>query len=417
MSADQLPRLCCHRPSMRAYVRLGGRQIYCGPWDRRGDRPADAAVAVYRRLLAEHLAGGDADTQRLATVAELVAARWRAVRATYAKHGRPTSEVARQRTALRYMARWADVRVDAFGPLRLRAVRAAMLDDGLARTTINAYVGRVRQAFAWAAESELIDPIRYERLLCVRPLRAGQGGRETADREAVAWALVAAVEPYVPPAVWAMVRVQWLTGMRPGEVVALRGDAIDRRAATWWYAPPAPKSEHAGRARRVAIGPRAQEVLRPWLDAADGGYLFRPGASERGRNAARRAARATPVPPSGQPAARRRRRGRRRRRYGPRYAVASYRQAIRRAARRAARDAWRADHPPGSASSDAFEAFAASRAWVPHQLRHAFATRARAVFGDVDPVRAALGHSAASTSETYAQIDAAKAADVARMVG
>ena len=56
----------------------------------------------------------------------------------------------------------------AFGPLALRAVRDLMIRGRLARTTINARIGRIRRAFKWAASVEMI-PAGVVEALC-RPV-------------------------------------------------------------------------------------------------------------------------------------------------------------------------------------------------------------------------------------------------------
>ncbi len=43
-----------------------------------------------------------------------------------------------------------------FGPLALRAVGDRMVANGLARTSVNARVNRIRRAFKWASSVELV---------------------------------------------------------------------------------------------------------------------------------------------------------------------------------------------------------------------------------------------------------------------
>ena len=86
-----------------------------------------------------------------------------------------------------------------------------------------------------------------------------------------------------------MVRLQLLTAARPGEVCAIRPRDVDRSQAVWIYQPESHKSEHRGRERAIAIGPRAQEVLTPWLQRGPDNHCFCPaevvaehGTSSRG---------------------------------------------------------------------------------------------------------------------------------------
>lgn len=233
----------------------------------------------------------------------------------------------------------------------------------------------------------------------------------------------------------------------------MRGADIERDGDVWIYRPREHKTQHHGRERVIAIGRRGQEVLEAWLREDSAEYLFRPDESEAVHNARRRAARRTPRWPSHDPELRRRRRGRKRstsRLPGERYTQNSYRRAVERgilaaaieaydgehgreahlsarfrrfrdgfAARRTRAElaAWRRENGREAEYADAFLAFLAGRRWTPHQLRHAFATRARAAFDNWDPVRAALGHSSAETTLEYARLELAKASRVAERLG
>lgn len=386
-----IPALCHHSASGRAVCRLNGKDHYCGAWDAQKNRPSPDARAVYQRLVAEYLAtaGGTADDE-ISTVAELATAFLPIAQRDHA------SKAGKFRTALRYLMLYADLPIDQFGPRKLQAVRTAMIRDGLARATINAQINRIRLAFRWAGENELIDPLQHDRLAVVRPLRRGQGGIEPVRRTPVPWDQVAAIERHVAPAVWAMVQLQWHTGMRSGEVIRMRGREIDTSGEVWLYRPSQHKTDHLDHVRIVAIGPQARAVLTPWLRADPDEYLFQPMEAEHHRNSQRREARQTPPWPSHDPDHRRRRRGTRRRRRPPRdhYTPNTYRQAIQRAIKKA-----------GVTS------------WTPHQLRHTFATRARGAFEEWDPVRAALGHTSPQATMTYARLDEKKAVQVAERIG
>jgi integrase len=91
-----------------------------------------------------------------------------------------------------------------------------------------------------------------------------------------------------------MAEVQRLAGCRPQEVVQLRAAELNTAAAVWEYRPRRHKGEHhaeGGEGERVIyLGPKCQAILRPWLDRADGGYLFSPARAEADRLAHRREA-------------------------------------------------------------------------------------------------------------------------------
>src|SRR5204863_9332310 len=87
------------------------------------------------------------------------------------------------------------------------------------------------------------------------------------------------------------------------------------------------KTAHHGHQRVVALGPKAQEVLRPFLKTDLQAYLFCPAESEAERQAARRAARKSKVQPS--QVCRKKKRAKK----GPgeHYTSSSYHQSIRKA--------------------------------------------------------------------------------------
>jgi len=415
------PSLTHHKASRQAVVRIDGKDHYLGPYG------SPRAQAAYHRLIAEWIAsdgsGGAFFDGPCVTIAQLVAEYLaHAMRHYRRADGGVTSEVAAIRSAVDPLVElYHDCRVDDFGPLKLKVVRQAMIDRGLARKTINKHVSRLKALCAWGGENERIDPIVHHRLQCVRGLRKFRGGRETVPVRPVAWKSVRAVKPFVSRQVWAMVQLQWLTGMRPGEVVILRSLDVETSGDVWTYRPHGYKTEHLEHlpARSVAIGRRGQAVLRPWLRAGLTEYVFSPAEAEGQRLAQLRASRATPLWPSHVRRYARQRRRRPRTAPGERYTVETYRRAILRACDRA--------FPPprsvrGSAdklSDDALAELTAWRKahrWTPHRLRHTFATRVRRTF-DLDSARAALGHTDANVTLDYAELDLRAAAEVARRIG
>jgi integrase len=98
-----------------------------------------------------------------------------------------------------------------------------MIAAGWSRKLINQRVGRVRRAFKFGVENELVPAAVLHALAAVPGLQAGRtAARETAPVEPADDAVVDATQPFLRPAVRAMVWVQRLTGMRPGEVCQLR---------------------------------------------------------------------------------------------------------------------------------------------------------------------------------------------------
>lgn len=72
---------------------------------------------------------------------------------------------------------------------------------------------------------------------------------------------------------------------------------LETSGAVWGYWPHRHKTRHKGKKRFVAIGPKAQEVLRPWLKTDLKAYLFSPHEAVVGWNAERRTNRKSTMTP------------------------------------------------------------------------------------------------------------------------
>jgi integrase len=281
-------------------VTLGGRDFYLGPYGSPQSR------AEYDRLVAEWLANGrrvlspPGATDTDLTVNELALAFLRWAEGYFRKGGKVTSEVSNIKTAIRPLRRLhGHTPAREFGPLALKAVRDELTKAGLTRSGVNRGARLIVRAFRWGAEHEMVPPSIYHGLKAVSGLRKGRSeARESEPVRPVPDADVDAIGPFVSTQVWAMVRLQPLTGMRPGEVVSMRTGEVDTSGEVWLYTPGSHKTEHNGRERRIFIGPQAREILRSWLRADPGEFLFSPSEAESARRAGLRALRKTRVQPS-----------------------------------------------------------------------------------------------------------------------
>jgi integrase len=444
---NSIPAYRLHRQSGQAIVTLpdglGGRRDFT-----LGAYNSPESRAEYARLLAEWEANGRRLPQPAAasdlSVNELIVRFWPHVEAHY-RHpdGTPTREQEDYKFSLRPLKHlYGYTPAKDFGPRSLKAVRQLMVDGyehpefgpqrPLARGLINQRVGRIRRLFRWAVAEELISEPVYRALMAVPGLQCGRSpARETEPVRPVADAVVQVTLPYVRPQVAAMVQLQRHTGMRPGEVVLIRGMDLDTSGNVWFYRPGSdrgPQGTHKtawrGHQRNVPLGPRAQEILKPWLRLNLADYLFQPREAMAAFRAEQRRNRKTKVQPSQQ----RRRKARRKKAPGQRYTSRSYAQAIAQGVRAANRaglcDACKAALKEKRAKEGkraAFQPCDSCRAnqlphWHPHQLRHTFATEARREFG-LDAARAALGHRSPRITDHYAEIDIGKAAEVVARLG
>lgn len=141
--------------SGQARVRVDGKVIYLGPYGSQESKDA------YGRIVENWLRENEStyrDCPRL-TVDKIAVAYVRHAKAYYVKNGRETSEVQAIRDALKHVLAVAGKEeASAFSPKRLKAVQARLVSQGLARTTINAAVRRVRRMFRWRSRKSWSAP-------------------------------------------------------------------------------------------------------------------------------------------------------------------------------------------------------------------------------------------------------------------
>jgi integrase len=254
-----------------------------------------------------------------------------------------------------------------------------MADAGQARTVINGRVNRIRRMLRWAVSEELIPVEVYHAAKAVPGLARGRTtARETEPVRPVPWEVVDDTLPFLPPVARAMVEFQRLTGCRPQDACRLRGRDLDASGPVWVYRPPDHKTAYAGKVRTVFVGPKAQEVLRPFLvadpAAYPAAYLFRPASRSRDR-----------------------------------FTSEMYAKVVGRAVRRANKARARRRAEVGPNLPDVPH-------WFPNQLRHSYATEVRKRFG-LEAAQVALGHSKADVTQVYAERNKSLAARVAAEMG
>jgi integrase len=418
---NSAPKYRHYKPKDLAVVRIDGRDHYLGKhgspesWERYHRLLADRASVGRSSTPAEPPTGGSANER---TVAEVILAYWDHAQAHYRQpDGTPSEELANIKAALRPLRKLSALSpARDFGPLALRAVRDEMVRSGLARTSVNARVNRIRRVFKWAASVELVPVAVVQALATVAGLQKGRtGARETDPVAPVAVDVVERTLPFLSRPVAALVRLQLLTGMRPGEACSMTGRDLTPGEEAWIYRPESHKTAWRGKSREVPLGPKAVELIRGFLKPDPDAFLFSPAdavAEQVARRAAGRKSRPTPsersrrsvAPGSG---------------HNRRYNRASYRNAILRACDRAF------PHPSitkarGKPLTDEeqaeLESWRGTHRWHPNQLRHTVATEVRARFG-LEASQVVLGHARADVTQVYAERDLAKAVEVMRQIG
>jgi integrase len=399
----QIPKYRLHKGSGQALVELNGRRIYLGRFG------TESSKERYRRALAEWLEKGSsiqrppgvgAEATTLLSINELILRYWRHTEQYYRQGDEPTGEQPIIRAALWYLRELYGLTPAAeFGPQNLKSVRQAMIDAGLSRRVINGYISRVRRMFRWAVENELLRVTVAQALATVPGLSRGRtSAREKDPIQPVADEHIEAVLPHVSPQVATLVQLQRITGMRPSEVVSIRKMDLDMSSDIWVYAPRSHKNQWRGHERRVPLGPRAQQLLQPYLARSDDSFLFSPQEAEATRAAQRRDARKSRMTPS---QAGRRPQPNRKRPPRDRYDRDSYRRAVKYGIVKANRTRKEEEKIPD---------------WCPLQLRHTRATEVRKQYG-LDSAQTYLGHKNADVTQIYAERDLSAAVRIARESG
>jgi integrase len=287
-------------------------------------------------------------------------------------------------------------------------------------------VGRIKRLFKWGVENEHVPATVYNALQVVVGLKEGRTeAKESEPVMPVPDALVVAVRPLVSPQVRAMIDLQLLTGMRPGEVVSMCRADLDTSGDIWIYTPSSHKTRHHGHKRVVPLGPKAKEVLKPFLTPGLRDHLFVPAAAEAERRQKAHAKRKTPLSCGNRPGTNRK--GRPKRPPGGRFDVPSCRRAIARACEKAfppppplarqkgeTRDEWQGRLTPHQRADLA--KWRSDHHWHVHQLRHNYATTVRKLFG-IEAAQVMLGHRNVIVTELYAQKNVEAARKIAAQVG
>ncbi|MEM9753457.1 MAG: site-specific integrase [Planctomycetota bacterium] len=233
----------------------------------------------------------------------------------------------------------------------------------------------------------------FEALRLIEPVRSGDEGYREAKRILPAPpAHVDAVPPFLTHPVAAIVQNLWLTGARCSEVTALRPIDIDTNGAILTAELARHKMKNRGKTRMLALSPRSQRVLKPFLIRDVSEPLFSPAEGIADHLAVKHARRKTPLRHGNRPGTNRCVDPKKR--PGRTYSTGTVRHSIARACESSL-----------------------VPVWTPHQLRHLAATEIRCQYG-LEAAALVLGHASATlTDRVYAERDAAKVVDVMRKLG
>jgi integrase len=419
-----LPKYRKHKASAQAVVTIQGRDHYLGP------HGTKASKVEYDRLTGEWMAAGRPNhatsTQCEITISEMCAGYWRHAKSYYVRDGKPTPAATNLRPTLRLMRQcYGKQKAVEFGPLALKAVAAKFIEQGHSRTYVNMNLARIRRMFKWAASEQLVPSETYRDLTTVDGLRKGHtNARESEPVTPIDDEIVQKTLTHLPRVVADMVRFQRLAGCRPGEARMLRPCNVDTSGDVWRYVPESHKTEHHDKQRVIFIGPKAQDVLRPYLLRPSESRCFSPTDSEKKRRQVHER-RVTPMSCGNKSGSSRK--PKTKRKVGDMYTKDSYCRAIKRACDKAfpapeplcqregeSQRALQLRLTPSQISE--LKEWQKRHHWAPNQIRHTAGTEIRKRFG-LEAAQVTLGHSNADVTQIYAERDMEKAAAIMLEVG
>jgi integrase len=351
------PKITRH-PCGQARIYLFGRYVYLGVYGSEEAAKRYAEIIKHPPQMTKRNAGD--------SVATLALRYLRHAEGYYVdEDGRQTSQVEYVRRSMRLLGQCCGNEYSReFSPNSLKKVRAEMVRLGWSRGNVNQHVKVIRSAFRWAVSEEMIPVTVYQAIMTVPHLRAGRSeARETDAVQPVAMADIEAAIAALSPHLAAAVRLQLCCACRPGELLAMRAEQIDRSHAVWRWEAIRHKTRWRGKKRLVFFGPRAQAII---ATLPSKGHLIQPRMATKTNG---------------------------RTKVGERYSVRTYYRAVHRAC-------LRAGVPP----------------WSPHQLRHTAATLLAEEFG-IETARIILGHSSLSATLIYAAPSLKKAEDAMTLKG
>lgn len=298
----QPPQMRHNKNHGSAYVEINGERTELGPWGSpEAARAFRNVISAWERAQMAQPAT-HAATTGAPTVAELVSAFLKHAKVHYRRSDGSLTDEPRAfaRSLLPVLRAHGKESPDDFECLDLEAIVAGWVKDGHCRETCNKMAGRIKHVFKWGVSKKFVSALSAAALVMTPSLKSGRCGapdyqevspvpirhlaavliycRREKAKVATGWNKWAVVE--------AMVRTAYLCGARQSEVLKMSATDIHKReirvgkrtvslpAGVWAFVPGWSKTKGRGKFVRYLIGPRLQRILQPWIDKAQGGYLF-----------------------------------------------------------------------------------------------------------------------------------------------
>ena len=376
----RLPNYRLHKASNKAICQISGRTYYLGEYD------SPESHEKFNRLVAEYLTNPNFGVEKgRQSIAEAVVVFLKHALSYYGDG----SEYQKFSIALAPLVKtYPSLNVNEFGIQEFKTLRELWVKKRHSRDYVNKQAKRIIAFIKWLVGEGLLEPAIHQALRCVAPLKRGRCDcPESAPVVPVDDATIATTLPCLSPVVADMVRLQALIGCRPGEVCKLKPRMVNASGDVWVIELDNHKNAWRGHKRKIYVGPKAQSILKAYLDRPADSYCFSPREAVEQRLKLREAKRVTPKSCGNSRGTNRTKAPKRK--PGDCYSTVTYCKAIHYACRKAKIDLW-----------------------SPNQLRHAAATKLRDAEG-IEAASVILGHAHLPTTEIYAEASAKKALAVA----
>lgn len=271
------------------------------------------------------------------------------------------------------LTRIGEVPVTKFGPKLAEEIRRYWVSRKIAAATIKNYFSIIRLMFEWGVSQERVPVTVVAALKTLRPIRASpEGAKDANDREPAPRNDIRKTLKYLSNNLRAAVKILYLTGARPGELLKIKASDIDREQSPWVYRVKKHKTAGKGKFRTIFFGPACQKIITPLIDDAHPDrFLFSSEVTELDKQKQRRLS------------------GKKLNWYDkskskiktrvlqPHYTPAGFRRAIIRKCKKHS-----------------------ISVWTPYQLRHNAATRIKKLI-DIVAAKAVLGHQSLVMTQNY----------------
>lgn len=265
----RIPKLHLHATG-QYMVKMGGKSIYLG-------KDSSVAENKYRGLIAEHygIATNSQFSGNCITVEELLGKYITEKLAECSPKWRSTREHVFAQMKVVAVELYGSLPASDFGPKAFRSTRKLMCHSKRSVPYVNGLCSKLKAAFKWGVSEELVPVETYQRLMTVPDLAPGEHGLKNGrDVKPVPEWLYKATLPFLTDTMADLLRVLWLSGARPEEILGLTPAELEKDGEYYVYRPKSHKTAKKNKLRAVVFGSESLAILRKYWPAEQGERFF-----------------------------------------------------------------------------------------------------------------------------------------------